>query len=138
MTTAQSAAKPSSSKKSASGEPGSLQFISQMVGSGLSDSFDSLKQKVSSSITDNGEQYLHDAIERLKKSTGDLVGWSKKNPVKTAVAVAAVLAVTAFLVTTARGGKDKAVGKAAGKTKTTAAKQKAAKPKAAKATKAVK
>ena len=127
MTTAQSAAKPSSPKKSMSSESGSLHFISQMVGTGLADSFDSLKQKVSASITDNGEQYLHDAIDRLKKSTGDLVGWSKKNPVKTAVAVAAVLAVTAFLVTTARGGK----AKAAGKVKKTAA----AKPKAAKAVK---
>ncbi len=127
MTTAQSAAKTSSSKKTSSGEPGSLHFISQMVGSGLSDSFDSLKEKVSTSITDNGEQYLHDAIARLKQSTSDLVGWSKKNPVKTAVAVAAVLAVTAFLVTTARGGK----AKAAGKVKKSAA----AKPKAAKAAK---
>ena len=83
----------------------SMDFISQMVGTGLSNSFESLKDKVSSAIKDNGEQYLSDALEKLKKSATNLSEWSKENPVKTGVAVAAVLAVTAFLVSTANGGK---------------------------------
>lgn len=80
----------------------SMDFISQMVATGLSNSFESLKDKVSATIKDNGEEYLSDALEKLKKSAAQLTEWSKQNPVKTAVAVAAVLAVTAFLVATAK------------------------------------
>lgn len=86
----------------------SMDFISQMVGTGLSNSFESLKDKVSTAIKDNGEQYLSDAIDKLKKSATHLVEWSKENPVKTGVAVAAILAVTAFLVSTANGEKSSA------------------------------
>ena len=98
MTTANTAAKSSSTDTS------SMDFISHMVATGLSNSFESLKEKVSVTIKDNGEEYLHDALEKLKKSAVSLTEWSKKNPVKTAVAVAAVLAVTAFLVSTAKSG----------------------------------
>ena len=88
--------------KSGAHEPSSLDFISQMVATGLSHTFDSLKEKVSGNITDNGEQYLADALEKLKTAATDLGHWGKKNPVKTTIAVAAVLAVTAFLVSTAK------------------------------------
>lgn len=84
-------------------DPSSMDFISQMVATGLSKSFESLKDKVSSTIKGNGEEYLSDALEKLKKSAVSLTEWSKQNPVKTAIAVAAVLAVTAFLVSTAKG-----------------------------------
>ena len=73
-----------------------------MVATGLSHTFDSLKEKVSGNITDNGEQYLSDALEKLKTAATDLGHWGKKNPVKTTIAVAAVLAVTAFLVSTVK------------------------------------
>lgn len=96
----------------------SMDFISQMVGTGLSNSFESLKDKVSTAIKDNGEQYLSDAIDKLKKSATHLVEWSKENPVKTGVAVAAVLAVTAFLVSTANRAKSSAPAKSTKKTVT--------------------
>ena len=96
MSTANTAAKSSSTDTS------SMDFISQMVATGLSNSFEALKEKVSVTIKDNGEEYLDDALEKLKKSAISLTEWSKKNPVKTAIAVAAVLAVTAFLVSTAK------------------------------------
>lgn len=98
MTTSRTASKESVHDNS------SMDFISQMVGTGLSNGFESLKEKVSASIKDNGEQYLTDALEKLKKSAANLTEWSKENPVKTAVAVAAVLAVTAFLVSTTKAG----------------------------------
>lgn len=82
---------------------GSLDLIGQMVDSGLSNTFEALKDKVTAGIKDNGEQYLTDAVDKLKDSASRLSDWAKKNPVKTAVAVAAVLAVTAFLVSTAKG-----------------------------------
>lgn len=88
--------------KSAAHETSSLEFISQMLATGLASSFESLKDKVSVNFKDNGEQYLTDALDKLKKAAADLADWGKKNPVKTTVAVAAVLAVTAFLVSTAK------------------------------------
>ena len=88
--------------KESAPDTSSMDFISQMVATGLSNSFETLKDKVSATIKDNGEEYLSDALEKLKKSASNLAEWSKQNPVKTAVAVAAVLAVTAFLVATAK------------------------------------
>lgn len=88
--------------KESTPDTSSMDFISQMVATGLSNSFESLKDKVSATIKDNGEDYLGEALEKLKKSAAHLAEWSKQNPVKTAVAVAAVLAVTAFLVATAK------------------------------------
>ena len=96
----------------------SMDFISQMVGTGLSNSFETLKGKVSTAIKDNGEEYLGDAVEKLKKSAANLVEWSKENPVKTGVAVAAVLAVTAFLVSTANRAKSSTPAKSTKKTVT--------------------
>lgn len=108
----------STSTKQSSNDNASMDFISQLVASGLSNGFESLKEKVSVSIKDNGEEYLTDALDKLKKAAVSLTEWSKKNPVKTAVAVAAVLAVTAFLVSTTKGGtaSAKTAGKAASKT----------------------
>ncbi len=101
MTTAQNAEK-NSSANGAKSDSSSMDFVSQMVANGLSSTFESLKEKVTANIKDNGEQYLADAIEKLKTSASDLADWGKKNPIKTAAAVAAVLAVTAFLVTTVK------------------------------------
>ena len=98
-----------SAAQSAAKEPGSLGVVGQMVDFGLSNSFNSMKEKLTTSIKDNGEKYLHDAVGKLTDSAGKVVTWGKKNPVKTAVAVAALLAVSAFLVSTVRShGKAKA------------------------------
>lgn len=106
MTNARTAQNSDSSKtassKSNAHEPNSMEFISHMLASGLASTFDSLKEKVSGNITDNGEQYLTDALDKLKTAAADLASWGKKNPVKTTIAVAAVLAVTAFLVSTTK------------------------------------
>jgi hypothetical protein len=90
------------SRSANSNNGSSMEFISQVVASGLTNSFESMKEKVASTITENGEQYLEDALEKMKHSASKLAEWSKENPVKIAVALAAVLAVTAFLLSTTR------------------------------------
>ena len=78
----------------------SIDVISQLIAAGLAKSFAALREKLTETIAESGEHYLADAIDQMKDSAGKLVQWSKKNPVQTAVAVAAVLAVSAFLIST--------------------------------------
>ena len=73
-------------------------LIGQLVTSGLTKLFDSMKDTVTTNVQENGEQYLQDAVAKLKNSADQVVAWAKRNPVKTALAVAAVAAVSTFLV----------------------------------------
>lgn len=77
---------------------GSHDLIGQLVTSGLTKLFDSMKDTVTSNVQENGEQYLQDAVAKLKNSADQVVAWAKRNPVKTALAVAAIAAVSTFLV----------------------------------------
>ena len=75
-------------------------LVSQLLTQALTGAFDSLKGKVTTNVQENGEEYLHQAAEKIKESTAKVVAWAKQNPVKTALAVAALAAVSTFLVRT--------------------------------------
>ena len=74
--------------------------LSNFINSGLSSSFDAIRQKLTETIGDNGEKYLHEAVDKITDTTSQVATWSKKNPIKLAVGVAALMAVSAFLVHT--------------------------------------
>jgi hypothetical protein len=74
--------------------------LGSLLNSGLTSSFEAIRDKISQSVTENGEEYLKEAAEKITKSTSQVVEWSRKNPIKLAVGVAALLAVSAFLVHT--------------------------------------
>ena len=78
--------------------PQSTDLVAQLLSQALGGAFDSLKGKVTDDVAENGEQYLHQAAEKIKESTAGLVNWAKQNPVKTAIAIAALAAVSTFLV----------------------------------------
>lgn len=79
-----------------------LSTISTSLESTLSGSFESLKEKISGAIGDNGEKYLKEAVEKVTDSATHLAKWAKKNPVKTTVAAAGLIAVSAYLYSLAK------------------------------------
>jgi hypothetical protein len=81
---------------SAGGDVGS--GLSALINSGLTSSFDAIKDKISSTIGNNGEEYLHEAVDKITESTAQVATWCKKNPIKMVVGIAALTAVSAFLV----------------------------------------
>lgn len=85
-----------------SASPGT-DLVGHLLTQALAGAFDSLKGKFTSNVQENGEQYLHQAVERIKETTTGVVAWAKENPVKTALALAALAAVTTFLVKTMTG-----------------------------------
>jgi RNase P/RNase MRP subunit POP5 len=111
--------KRSSSKSDSAGEKGGSEKeggLSALIDSGLSSSFDAIREKISSTIGDNGEEYLHEAVEKISESTEQVVAWCKKNPIKMVIGIAALTAVSAFLVHTVGGsGAVKKVVKKAAK-----------------------
>ena len=89
-----------SATASASTTKQSTDMVSNLLTQALSGAFDSMKGKVTANVQENGEEYLHQAVEKIKESTAGVVAWAKENPVKTALAVAALAAVSTFLVRT--------------------------------------
>ena len=79
-------------------QPQSTDLIAQLLSQTLTGAFDSLKEKVTANVQENGEEYLQQAVEKIKESTAGVVAWAKENPVKTALAVAALAGVSLFLV----------------------------------------
>ena len=79
-----------------------LNTISTSLESTLSGSFESLKEKLAGAIGDNGEKYLKEAVEKVTDSATQLAKWAKKNPVKTTVAAAGLVAVSAYLYSLAK------------------------------------
>jgi hypothetical protein len=86
--------------KKKSGDSGSETGVSSMISAGLASSFDVIREKLSASISTNGEEYLHEAVDKITSATAEVVTWCKKNPIKMVVGVAALTAVSAFLVHT--------------------------------------
>lgn len=78
--------------------PQATDLVAQLLSQALGGAFDSLKGKVTDDVAENGEEYLHQAAEKIKEATSGLVTWAKQNPVKTAIAIAALAAVSTFLV----------------------------------------
>lgn len=78
----------------------STDLVGQLLTHALDGAFDSFKGKVTTDIQENGEKYLHQAVEKIKESTSGLVAWAKENPMKTAAALAALAAVSAIIVHT--------------------------------------
>jgi hypothetical protein len=74
--------------------------LSALINSGLTSSFDAIKERISSTIGNNGEEYLHEAVDKITESTAQVTAWCKKNPIKMVVGIAALTAVSAFLVHT--------------------------------------
>jgi hypothetical protein len=83
---------------SSAGTAMGMSGVAGLITSGLASSFEALRDKVSDTVTENGEEYLKDGVQKIARSTKDLVAWGKKHPLKTAAAVAALLAVSGFLV----------------------------------------
>jgi hypothetical protein len=79
-------------------ESGTGSGLTALINSGLTSSFDAIREKISSSIGSNGEEYLHEAVDKITESTTQVVSWCKKNPIKMVVGIAALTAVSAFLV----------------------------------------
>ena len=88
----------SASAKSSNTSTDSNDLIGQLVTSGLTKAFDAIKEKVTTNVQENGEQYLDEAVEKITETTAEVVEWAKKHPVKTALAVTALAAVSAFLM----------------------------------------
>ncbi len=103
--------------------------VAQLLTQALNGAFDSIKGKVTAKVQENGEEYLHQAAEKIKESTASVIAWAKENPVKTALAVAALAAVSTFLVrmmTSSHNVVDEATSTAAkAKTKTSGRSNKA-------------
>lgn len=87
-------------KSSQSGGRTLLSAVNEAVGNSLSDSVDSMKDRVTEQIAAHGEQYLNDAGKRISEVTAKVVKWGKKNPIKSAAAAAALIAVSTFLYST--------------------------------------
>lgn len=93
--------------------------LSELFAQALSGAFDSVKGKVTANVQENGEEYLSQAVEKIKQSTASVVAWAKENPLKTALAVAALAAVSTFLVRTmASSTEDEKVASAKAKSNT--------------------
>ncbi len=84
----------------------------QLLNQALSSVFESVKDKVAVNVQENGEEYLQQAVEKIKESANKVVTWAKENPVKTAVALAALAAVSTFLVHTVNRSGDAAASPA--------------------------
>lgn len=78
----------------------STDALSELFAQALSGAFDSVKGKLTTNVQENGEEYLSQAVEKIKQSTASVVAWAKENPLKTALAAAALAAVSTFLVRT--------------------------------------
>jgi len=89
---------PAAKDGSAGGDAGS--GLSALINSGLTSSFDAIRERISSSIGSNGEEYLHEAVDRITDATTQVTTWCKKNPIKMVIGIAALTAVSAFLVHT--------------------------------------
>jgi hypothetical protein len=76
----------------------STDMISELLTHALTGICDSLKGKVAADIQEHGEEYLQGAFDRIKDSATAAVEWAKANPMKTALAVAALAAVSTSLV----------------------------------------
>ena len=101
----------------------STDLVSQLLTQALAGAFDSFKGKVTANVQENGEEYLHQAAEKIKESTAKVVVWAKENPVKTALAVAALAAVSTFLVRTIASSSSEEAKPVAAKTKSTSARK---------------
>ena len=88
-----------SKKNTKTNKPSNLTRGSASV-SPLTSTFQALKERLSSTVMDNSEQYLKDAVAKLIDVASQLTDWSKKNPAKAAVAAVAALTATSFLVAT--------------------------------------
>jgi hypothetical protein len=74
--------------------------LTALINSGLTSSFDAIREKLSSTIGSNGEEYLHEAVDKITEATTQVASWCKRNPIKMVVGIAALTAVSAFLVHT--------------------------------------
>ena len=77
-----------------------LATVNDVVGTTLAHSVDSMKERVSEQVAAHGERYLNEAGKRISEATEKMVKWGKKNPIKTAAAAAALIAVSTFLYST--------------------------------------
>lgn len=120
-------AKSTLSKKSGFDDHASiLSSFSSVIAEGLRGSIDSLTEKLSQSIDRKGDSYLSKAVEGVTEATEKLVVWGRQHPVKTAVAGAALVAVTATIYATMHNkiaaGASKVGAKVKSKVKKTKAK----------------
>ncbi len=74
--------------------------LTGLINAGLTSSFDAIRERISSGIGSNGEEYLHEAVDKITEATAQVASWCKKNPIKMVVGIAALTAVSAFLVHT--------------------------------------
>jgi hypothetical protein len=99
-----------------------ISSLTAAISEGLRGSIDSIKEKLAENMDKNGEAYLQQAVDGVTEATGKLVEWSRQHPVKTAMAGAALMAVTAAIYNTmqsggTKGGKSSSSGKNEGSAK---------------------
>jgi hypothetical protein len=75
-------------------------MLDDIVGSGLHSAISALEAVVHEKIQVKGPEYLEKALKKTNLATAKLLKWSKKHPLKTAAAAAALVGVSAFLYST--------------------------------------
>jgi hypothetical protein len=75
-------------------------MLDDIVGSGVHSAISALEELVHEKIQVKGPEYLEKALKQTNVATAKLLKWSKKHPIKTAAAAAALVGVSAFLYST--------------------------------------
>jgi hypothetical protein len=75
-------------------------MLDEMVGSGVHSAIAAIEEIVHEKLQNKGPQVLDKALKETNKATHKLIKWSKKHPVKTAAAAAALIGVSAFIYST--------------------------------------
>ena len=75
-------------------------MLEELVGSGVHSAVEAIEEIVHEKLQKTGPQVLDKALAEANKATTKLITWSKKHPVKTAAAAAALIGVTAFIYST--------------------------------------
>ncbi len=72
-------------------------LVGSLLTNVVSEATSSLKDFADSKISEHGPAYMKKASEQVAKTSDELMAWAKHHPVKTAAAVAALVAAGALL-----------------------------------------
>ena len=76
-------------------------------GFSLSGAMEKVKDEVSQQVKTHGERYLDSTKQHVTEMTAKVVSWGKEHPMRVAGAVAALIAVSGFLLNLVHGKADK-------------------------------
>ncbi len=78
-------------------------LVGSLLTNVVSEATSSLKDFADSKISEHGPAYMKKASEQVAKTSDELMAWAKHHPVKTAAAVAALVAAGALLRAAMKG-----------------------------------